>query len=350
MAASSPGANAPPRSVPPQASPPRLKDWFSARLAAAALAAVLPAGSKLAALLLVLTLLQANRPTVLALLLPHRLPPWRFQLPQRSKQPRDTPSATAASTAPSALVKNWVLAVALGLWLFLPSPARTATSLAALIPPAACCSTPKRCLAAPCARTRTQVTPTTGDGWWTFGALPFQHPPTTAELSYLGAYKARLVGPVLCLILLTVHPVSPASPEHCSWARPHAHLQLPPRALSSIARPAGAPQMLPPIVPKESPYTTCSAHLAVLAELSSLFDDSKARYTAKTPTSQVHYDYYKTLLCLTFIIVFSRDPLSMLPTGHGHIPDLTDGCCGAASVGEGCALGVGAKARVGSLV
>ena len=91
-------------------------------------------------------------------------------------------------------------------------------------------------------------------------------------------------------------------------------------------------------------------HLAVLAELSSLFDDSKARYTAKTPTSQVHYDYYKTLLCLTVTILFSRDPLSMLPTGHGHIPDLTDGCCGAASVGEGCALGVGAKARVGSLI
>lgn len=56
---SGPGANAPRRSVqvPPQASPPRLKDWFSARLAAAALAAVLPAGSKLAALLLVLTLI-----------------------------------------------------------------------------------------------------------------------------------------------------------------------------------------------------------------------------------------------------------------------------------------------------
>ena len=99
-------------------------------------------------------------------------------------------------------------------------------------------------------------------------------------------------------------------------------------------------------------YNTPAAHHAVLAELSSLLDDSKARYTAKTPTtpSDLNTPYNAQQPCFTFFTVTSKDPLSMLPTGHGDSPDFTGGCCGAAPVAEGCTLGAGAMARVTSLI
>lgn len=352
MVASSPGVSAQRHFAPLQASPPRLKVWYLARRVVAVLAAGLRGESKLTALLLVLTLLSATGPPTLALLLPLLLPPRQLSPLQRSKLPPGNLSKTTAPTEPNALGRNWALAVALGLWLFLRLAVHLATLPVASTSPAVCCGTPERCPAAPCAWTRAQNSPTTCDGAWTPGATVFTYLPTVAELSDPDAYKARPVGHVPCLNSVTMHRGSRLQPGH-----PRAMPPLPfVRACAEqYARSADTPQMWAcPAAEESHACTACLAQLPVLAELSSS-DDSKARHTAKTATASLDADDTYLTVHPSSSWITSSALSNYLRCCSGAVPDtaaLTGSrlavIAGAAATGLRRVLGTGAMRQLGA--